>query len=657
MSQLSLAGAAIAAAGSIYGSTVTPGAVTFSNVQGTGASTDQVGSLATITTPQLSTSGNLRAGSYTQSASSSLTGADAANYSFVGGFTSSANYTVSQATITGVTGIAASNKTYDGTTAATLNTSTPVFAGQIGSDSLNVGTPSGAFSDRNVANGKTITISGITLGGTDAGNYYLPPSYTTTTTANITQLASVTWVGGTSDNWSNAAKWAPTSNLTAVGAIPDGNNVAAVIIPSGVTVTYDIGVVGTTTLNSLSSAGTLSLTNGSLNIGAGGLSTAGYTQSGGALGGTGNFNVGSSFAQTGGTITFTGTSSVATINQAAGNLSIASLSAPTVNLASYGSIAGQVTAASVTLIAGTGIGSSSAPLQLVTSSLSASTTTSTSGGIYITNTPTAAVTLNSLTNAGLNSPIAYVQNGQQDLTIIGSVSSNGGSILIDPPTNLTMTPSAVISSGGGTIGVQSLGNIVLAAINAGTSGAINLSAGGSVSAVTPSGGGPNLIGGTATLAAGGNVDFSAQVQTLIATGVLGSYTITDAAGAVLFSGSGTAPTTVQQLITTVLPPANNTSGSSSGTSIISLITNNVLIGGTTDTGLLNLLYATSPSIGGIVGTFGGSDFSTLTTTESGQTGSSDLQGSGTSGSGTGTSGSGGGIDNSKGKPNAKPNKC
>ena len=494
----------------------------------------------------------------------------------------------------------------------------------------------------------------------NAGNFVLASSNlsigsfnqsagTTTGTGNLNVTSNFTETGGTITLTGATANivqatgplnifnlTAPTVNLTASnGAITQSGPIVASTLTT-------LSLSGTTLTNSGNQIGSFSGTN--TGVGASGDI---------ALSNSAPLTI-SSIVNTGGSINVTNTGGM-TIAGA-----IAATGSGTVSLTeSSGAIteggSGLIDASGVLLTAATGIGSFSTPLQLVTSSLSANSTSSTSGGIYITNTPTAAVTLNSLINAGLNAPITYSQNGQ-DLTIAGSVTSQGGSVLIDPPTNLIMSPTASITSIGGSIGVQSSGSVVLSSISAGPTGAINLSAGGSVS-VAPGSPTPNLTAGTATLAAGGNVDFSAQVQTLIATGVLGSYTITDAAGAVLFSGSGTAPTTVQQLITTVLPPANNTSGTSSGTSIISLITNNVLIGGTTDTGLLNLLYATSPSIGGIVGTFGGSDFSTLTTTESGQTGSTDLQGSGASGSGTGTSGSGGGIDNSKGKPNAKPNKC
>ena len=82
---------------------------------------------ASIVSPTYSTSGNLNAGSYTQTASA-ITGADAANYSFAG-FTSAANYTINKLALTGAA-IAAVNTTY-GTPAATGAVS---FGNIIGAD-------------------------------------------------------------------------------------------------------------------------------------------------------------------------------------------------------------------------------------------------------------------------------------------------------------------------------------------------------------------------------------------------------------------------------------------------------------------------------------------------------------------------------------------
>src|SRR4029077_5500992 len=99
VSQLALTGAAIGASSSVYASALNPGAVSFTNVVSTpGPGTDIVTSTASVNTSTLSTSGNPIVGSYTQTAGA-LSGADAGNYSF-GGFTSAANYTISQLALT-----------------------------------------------------------------------------------------------------------------------------------------------------------------------------------------------------------------------------------------------------------------------------------------------------------------------------------------------------------------------------------------------------------------------------------------------------------------------------------------------------------------------------------------------------------------------------
>ncbi len=113
-------------------------------------------------------------------------GADAANYRLADPtLMTSANIDPRALT---VGGISAANKTYDGTTIATLDTGTHSLEGKVAGDELwldqSRGGPSGAFADKNVGTGKTVTISGIALGGTDLGNYHLT-STTATTTADI----------------------------------------------------------------------------------------------------------------------------------------------------------------------------------------------------------------------------------------------------------------------------------------------------------------------------------------------------------------------------------------------------------------------------------------------------------------------------------------
>ena len=93
--------------------------------------------------------------------------------------------TVNQKLIT-VSGITANNKVYDKSTTATLDYTSSVLSGKVGSDDLSV-SATGTFADCNVDNGISVSISGLTLGGTKVGNYDLAASgHQTSTTANIT---------------------------------------------------------------------------------------------------------------------------------------------------------------------------------------------------------------------------------------------------------------------------------------------------------------------------------------------------------------------------------------------------------------------------------------------------------------------------------------
>src|SRR5262249_43785942 len=77
------------------------------------------------------------------------------------------------------------NKAYDGTTAATVTLSDNRLAG----DSLTTSYTSASFADPYVGTAKSISVSGISISGTDAGNY--SANTTASTTANIT-TASLT---------------------------------------------------------------------------------------------------------------------------------------------------------------------------------------------------------------------------------------------------------------------------------------------------------------------------------------------------------------------------------------------------------------------------------------------------------------------------------
>ncbi|WP_411877756.1 YDG domain-containing protein [Polaromonas sp. YR568] len=126
---------------------------------------------------------------------SSLSGADAGNYSIVASGAGSTTADITAATLT-VNGTAtAANKTYNGSTAASV--SGAALDGVIGGDSVSLG---GAFDNKNVGSGKTVTLG---LLGTDARNYVIAAGSTTaditaaTLTVNGTTAANKTYDGTT----------------------------------------------------------------------------------------------------------------------------------------------------------------------------------------------------------------------------------------------------------------------------------------------------------------------------------------------------------------------------------------------------------------------------------------------------------------------------
>ncbi|MEI8303426.1 MAG: YDG domain-containing protein, partial [Burkholderiales bacterium] len=104
----------------------------------------------------------------------SLSGADAGNYTVAatGSTTANIDPRVLAVNYAGV------NRVYDGTTAASVTTTDNRIQG----DSLSV-VSSASFADRNAGVGKAVSVTGVSLAGTDAGNYTV--AATGSTTANI----------------------------------------------------------------------------------------------------------------------------------------------------------------------------------------------------------------------------------------------------------------------------------------------------------------------------------------------------------------------------------------------------------------------------------------------------------------------------------------
>ena len=116
----------------------------------------------------------------------------AANYLFAAG--ADGVLTVTPAALT-VTNVTASDKVYDGSTNATINTAGAGLNGLVNGDeasvSLDSGSATGAFANANVGSGKTVTMTGFTTIGDLGTNYTVSQP---TTTASITKADSVVTV-------------------------------------------------------------------------------------------------------------------------------------------------------------------------------------------------------------------------------------------------------------------------------------------------------------------------------------------------------------------------------------------------------------------------------------------------------------------------------
>jgi filamentous hemagglutinin family protein len=173
-----------------------------------------------------------------------LSGADAGNYTIVQPTGVTANITAKAVTVSGIT---ASNKTYDGGTTATVNTAGAVFTGKIGGDTLSVTAATGTFADKNVGTGKTVTLSGTTYGGADAGNYTFTDQ--ATASANITAKA-VTVSGITASN--KTYDGGTTATVNTAGAVftgKIGGDTLSVTAATGTFADKNVGTGKTVTLS------------------------------------------------------------------------------------------------------------------------------------------------------------------------------------------------------------------------------------------------------------------------------------------------------------------------------------------------------------------------------------------------------------------------
>ena len=112
----------------------------------------------------------------------SISGNDSGNYSLANTTATTTANVVAKALTATFTAI---NKIYDGATTATVTgASSDIIAG----DTVAFTQTSATFANKNVGNGKTVSVAGMQLTGTDGGNYALANT-SATTTANITAKA------------------------------------------------------------------------------------------------------------------------------------------------------------------------------------------------------------------------------------------------------------------------------------------------------------------------------------------------------------------------------------------------------------------------------------------------------------------------------------
>ena len=146
----------------------------------------------------------------------------------------SAAITVAQKEVT-ISGITAANKEYDGSTTA-IPTGTAVINGKVGSDDVTVTAGTATFADKNVGTGKTVTFTGYSLSGADAGNYNLK-AQPASVTANIT-AKDVKLTGGINATDRSYVKDNKTVGLTKGTLTFDG-------LVSGETLDVNIPTTGT----------------------------------------------------------------------------------------------------------------------------------------------------------------------------------------------------------------------------------------------------------------------------------------------------------------------------------------------------------------------------------------------------------------------------
>ena len=175
--------------------------------------------------------------------------------------------TINKKAITGITDVNFNNKVYDGVTTTTLKGTNEsnygvTFAGLISGDLLSITSATTInFNNANAGSGKTVTATGIVLGGTSAGNYSIANTVTATGTADVTARSLSSGSTVTVDGTYTYTGAAQTPNFTVTNS--------GVVSPSGYELVsgtdYEVSYsnatnAGTTVANDITNAGTVTIT-------------------------------------------------------------------------------------------------------------------------------------------------------------------------------------------------------------------------------------------------------------------------------------------------------------------------------------------------------------------------------------------------------------
>ena len=145
-------------------------------------------------------------------------------------------------------GLSANNKAYDGTATATLTSNNVALAGVLAGDAGNVLLVTNGyvanFNNGSAGNGKPVTVSGLSLGGSASGNYSL--TQPSGLSANITALGVTVSSGLSANNkaYDGTANATLTSNNVALAGVLAGDAGNVLLVTNGYVANFNNGSAG-----------------------------------------------------------------------------------------------------------------------------------------------------------------------------------------------------------------------------------------------------------------------------------------------------------------------------------------------------------------------------------------------------------------------------